>query len=165
MSGRSCCSNEHPPGASSVKPQGGLCLGKGALPPLACPFLLGLPCAQREGEPCGGPLLWSPRSRGPALRNQARLNASSILSTWQPWTWMPAAQCLLSSIFRHVVCSRCRNGFRASCVPLPGFSGSCSTESHPRYQQGCGGNTGCSVTWYCSCSHTHLPATLALLNS
>ena len=54
VSGRSCCINEHPPGASSVKPQGGLCLGKGAFPPLASPLLLGLPCAQREGEPCSG---------------------------------------------------------------------------------------------------------------
>lgn len=69
-------------GASSVKPQGSLCLGKGALPPLACPFLLGLPCAQREGEPCGVPS-YGPHVQG-RLRNQARLNASSILSAWQP---------------------------------------------------------------------------------
>ena len=168
-SGRSCCINEHPPGASSVKPQGGLCLGKGAFPPLACPWLLGLPCAQREGEPCSGsppvvPLFQEASAQEPG-QAECVLRSVHLAALGTDTT----AQSFLFSLLNFIFCHVCVHIVRTDPEP-PVCLYPVSQEAVAQcYTQDTSEDAveiqAASVTWCPSYSLTHLPATLALLSS
>lgn len=79
-----------------ASPKAACALGRAPFLPLLALSSWDCPVPRKRVSRGGVPLLWSPRSRGPALRSQARLNASFVLSTWRPRAWTPAALCLFS---------------------------------------------------------------------
>ena len=98
-----------------ASPEAACALGRArALPPLACPFLLGLPCAQKEGELWRGSPPKVPTFQGAGAQEPGQAEcvlsfvhlAASGMDTSSPVSFLFS---LLSFTFGHVVCSRCRN--------------------------------------------------------
>lgn len=111
-------------------------------------FLEGLPCAQREVEPCGVTSIVAPMSQEAGTREADQAGyvlCSGHLVTSGMEIDSPVSFAFLIIklyILRRCVftCTTVRTDSEPSCVPLPSFpkgsiSQSCSTMSHPGYQR------------------------------